>query len=108
MDKSSIYLQTKNNDIELKIEDIQNIQVFKIITEGNPGAVSVMLKLHETQQEDDILIFINKILNQNITGARLWYIYKNECNLSIDEVLSKDLTPFTDDYFYEKFEKYIR
>jgi hypothetical protein len=108
MDKSSIYLQLKNNDIVLKIEDIQNIQVFKIITEGNPGAVSVLTELYKTQQDDDILIFINKILKQNITGTRLWYIYKNECGCNLLNLLSKDLTPFSDDYFYEKFEKYIK
>jgi hypothetical protein len=108
MDKSSIYSQTENNDIVFKIEDVQNIQVFKIITGGNPGSVTIMTEIYKTQQDEDILIFINKILKQNITGARLWYIYKNECNLNIHELLSKDLTPFTDDYFYDKFEKYIK
>jgi hypothetical protein len=108
MDELSIYSQIEKYDFVFKIEDIKNIHVLKIITEGNPGSVTVMLQIYKTQQDHDILLFINKIWKQKIIGARLWYIYKNECNLNIDELLSKDLMIFTDDYFYEKFEKYIK
>ena len=48
--------------------------------------------------------FYKKLIDNKITGSRLWYIYKNECFKDIDELISKDLTPFTDSYFYEKFD----
>ena len=107
MDELSIYSRIEKVDFIYKTEDIKNNNVLKIITNGNPGSVTIMLQIYKTQQDDDILVFINKIWKQKIIGTRLWYIYKNECNLDIDELLSKDLTPFTDDYFYEKFERYI-
>jgi hypothetical protein len=107
MDELSIYSQIEKDDFMFKTENIKNIHVLKIITEGNPGSVTVMLEIYKTQQDDDILVFINQIWKQKIIGARLWYIYKNKCNLNIDELLSKDLTPFSDDYFNEKFEKYL-
>lgn len=102
------YLRMQSDsNFQFKIEDIQNVEVFSIITEGNPGSVTVMLEIYKTQQDADILTFINKIWKQKITGARLWYIYKNECNRNMEELLSKDLTPFDNDYFYEKLERYI-
>lgn len=85
----------------------KNIETISIITEGNPGTISIMLEICKTQKKDDIVAFINKIWKQNIKGARLWYIYKNECNHNIVELLSKDLSKFNDDYFYENFEKYF-
>ncbi len=107
MDKSSIYSQIYEDDFEFKIDNIQSLEVLSLITKGNPGSVTVMLEIYKTQQNEDIAIFLNKIWKHKIVGARLWYIYKNECNYSITELLSKDLTLFTDDYFYEKFEKFI-
>lgn len=104
MDELNIHLDTS---FEFKIEDINNIETFRSITKGNPGSVSVMLEIYKTQQGEDILTFLNKVWKQQIIGARLWYIYKNECNLSIHALLSKDLSPFTNEYFYDKFEKYI-
>lgn len=107
MDALSIYSRIEKDDFAFKLEDIQTLQVLKIITSGNPGSVTVMLEIYKTQQDEDIVLFLNKLWKQKIIGARLWYIYKNECNQNIIELLSKDLTPFTDNYFYENFEKYI-
>lgn len=107
MEDFSIFTRISNDNFEFKIEDVENISVLSLITEGNPGSVSVMLELYRTRQSDEIVLFLNKIWKQKITGARLWYIYKNECNHNSSELLSKDLTSFTNDYFYEKFEKYI-
>jgi len=103
----SIYSRIEKDEFAFKIEDIQKIEVFCIITEGNPGAVAVMLKIYETQQDEDIVTFLNKIWKQKIIGTRLWYIYKNEVNQNVEELLSKNLTPFTNCYFYDKFEKYL-
>jgi len=107
MDEVSLYSRIEKDDFVFKIDDVENILVLTLITEGNPGSVTVMLELYKTRQGDEIAIFLNKIWKQKITGTRLWYIYKNECNNNISELLSKDLTPFTDDYFYEKIEKYL-
>ena len=40
MDELSIYSQIEKDDFMFKTEDIQNIHVLKIITEGNPGYVT--------------------------------------------------------------------
>ena len=75
------------------------------ITEGNPGAHTVMYQLMTAGYEPEFLYeFYKKLIDNKITGSRLWYIYKNECFKDIDELISKDLTPFTDSYFYEKFD----
>jgi hypothetical protein len=107
MDELNIYSRIKNDDFEFKIMDINKIDILSILTGGNPGSVRVMLEIYKTYQEEEICVFINKIWKKQIIGTRLWYIYKNECNHNISQLLSKDLTPFTKEYFYEKFEKYI-
>ncbi len=107
MDELNIYSRIENDDFEFKIIDISKIETLGILTGGNPGSVSVMLEIYKTYQEEEICVFINKIWKQQIIGARLWYIYKNECNRNIEELLSKDLTQFDNHYFYEKFERYI-
>lgn len=107
MDELSIHLRIQKDDCVFKIDDVENIEVLSLITEGNPGSITVMLELYKTHQGEEVAVFLNKIWKHKITGARLWYIYKNECSHSITELLSKDLTPFTNHYFYEKFEKYI-
>lgn len=76
------------------------------ITEGNPGAHTVMHQLMTAGYEPEFLNdFCKKIIEHKITGSRLWYVYKNECFKDIDELTSKDLTEFNDKYFYEKYEK---
>lgn len=107
MNDYSIYSQIQKDDFAFKIDDVENIIILTLITEGNPGSVTVMLELYKTRQSDEIVLFLNKIWKQKITGPRLWYIYKNECNRNVGELLSKDLSPFDDNYFYEKYERYI-
>jgi prolipoprotein diacylglyceryltransferase len=88
-------------------ENIQDFEIFCILSGRNPGACSVLMCLFKNIESEKLNDFFIKILNKEIVGARLWYIYKNECNENINELIDKDLTPFTDFYFYEKFEKYI-
>lgn len=107
MNNSSIYMPNLEDKIEFTSNNIQSLQTLSLITNGNPGSVTVMLELYRTHEDDEILLFLNKIWKHKILGARLWYIYKNECKYNIKHLLSKDLTLFTDDYFYEKFEKFI-
>jgi hypothetical protein len=102
-----------NTNLNLSIDEniTENNTLFYILSDGNPGAVSILSKLikeNEKEKEIDILKqFFIKIYQHQIIGARLWYIYKNECNKDINELLNKDLTPFTNEYFYKKFERYI-
>jgi hypothetical protein len=101
----------ENNYLNLSIDknNRENILLFYILSDGNPGASTILSKLiKEKEKEIDTLKqFFIKIYKHQIVGARLWYIYKNECNKDINELLNKDLTPFTNEYFYEKFERYI-
>ena len=86
---------------------VQEFQVFRVLSGGNPGACNVLFELLENIDSKNLDDFFVKILNKEIVGSRLWYIYKNECNNNINELIDKDLTQFNDAYFYEKFEKYI-
>ena len=107
MDELNIYLRIQDPDFEFRINDIMNLGAVMLITEGNPGALSVMSELYRTYQTYEIIEFVNKIWIRKITGSRLWYIYKNECICNISELLSKDLSPFTNEYFWDNFEKYF-
>lgn len=107
MDELNIFSRSENDDFEFKITDISRIETLNIITECNPGAVTVILEIYKNIDENDILLFFNKIWKLKIVGARLWYIYKNECNRNINELLSKDLTIFNNEYFHKNFERYI-
>jgi hypothetical protein len=76
---------------EFTIEDIHTEEIVRKITRYyngyHPGAAEVMREIYKTQQDEDILIFLNKIWKPRITGLYLWYIYKNECNCTIQELL---------------------
>lgn len=89
--------------------NINDISLLYILSEGNPGALSVLLQITKEKEKEIDLIknFFIKIYQHKIVGARLWYIYKNEFNKNIDQLINRDLTPFTDKYFWDKFEKHI-
>lgn len=98
----------ETNDEQL----IDSVLVLYTLGEGNPGAYTVVSKLYKCIEEDEnksntVMEFIKNVLMRNITGARLWYIYKNEAAFDINSLLQLDLTKFNDTYFYDKFEKYI-
>lgn len=62
----------------------------KIITlcNGNPGALSVFRIIIDKYQDklDNIIL---KLENNNITGSRIWIIYK-ECDKNIDLFIEFD------------------
>lgn len=94
-------------DIKPSKEDVENFELLSVLTQNNPGACNIVIELIKNIEGEELSIFFNKIIIKNILGARLWYIYKNECNHNIRQLVEKDLTPFNDKYFYEKFEKFI-
>lgn len=80
--------------------------------EGNPGAYTIVAKLFEIIESDEtkhymIMDFIEDLMDKKIVGARLWYIYKNEAKLNINNLLTINLDEFTEEYFHNKFEKYL-
>lgn len=86
--------------------------VMLVLGDGNPGAYTVVSKLFEVIEQDEtknylIMNFISSLMEKNIVGARLWYIYKNESKFDINKFINLNLKPYTNEYFYEKFEKYI-
>lgn len=103
-------IYNSDNDYEsLLFQNLEkdNILLLCVLSKGNPGATTVLINLLKEIQDIDILRdILKKIWKLNIVGSRLWYIYKNECNQNINKLINIDLKQFTDDYFYEKFEKY--
>ena len=80
---------------------------------SNPGACTVVSKLFEIIETDQtkndlVMNIIKNLLDKNIIGPRLWYIFKNEAKKNINELFIINLDQFTDEYFYEKFEKYTQ
>jgi hypothetical protein len=107
MNESNIYMRYLSPNFQIRMEELNNNDVLTILTECNPGTNRVVLELYNIEDKNLILDFINKLFKQNITGARLWYIYKNECNQRILDLLSVDLTMFTTEYFYKNLERYF-
>lgn len=77
--------------------------IFYILSDGKIGAFTILLNLQNEIQVPKLIPFLKNIWIKKIIGDRLSYIYKNECNESIYKLLKKDLTPFDDIYFHEKF-----
>lgn len=92
-----------NGVIGISKENEENYKrkfIFRVLSGGNEKVCSILLELIENIEETKLEDFFIKILEKHITGERLWYIYKNECNRNINELIQKDLTPFTDAYFH--------
>ncbi len=104
--------QSDNIKMEELLEYSDSKLIMLALGDGNPGAYKVVVELFKVLELDEtkeklITDFIKNLLTRDIVGARLWYIYKNEAKLNINELLNSNLDLFTTEYFYEKFEKYI-
>lgn len=89
-----------------------NMLILYALGDSNPGAYTVVSKLYEILEQNEtnnekVIAFITNLLELNICGARLWYIFKNEATTDVNKLITLDLTNFTDEYFYDRFEKYI-
>ena len=94
-------------------ESCNSILIMLALGGSNPGACTVVSKLFEIIENDQtkndlVMNIIQKLLNNNIIGSRLWYIFKNEAKKNINELFIINLDQFTNEYFYEKFEKYTQ
>ena len=83
--------------------DEEYFSIFYILSDGNIGAFTLLLTLQNEIDQSRLIPFLKNLWIKKIIGDRLWYIYKNECSESIHKLLKKDLSPFDDTYFYEKF-----
>jgi hypothetical protein len=105
--------QSKDFDIEELLQYSDTKLIMLALGDGNPGAYKVVVELFKVVELDEtkndtIMNLIKQLMSKNIIGARLWYIYKNEAKLNITNLLNISLDQFTDEYFYEKFEKYTK
>ena len=94
-------------------ESCNSILIMLALGGSNPGACTVVSKLFEIIENDQtkndlVMNIIQKLLNNNIIVSRLWYIFKNEAKKNINELFIINLDQFTNEYFYEKFEKYTQ
>ena len=76
--------------------------IFYILSDGKIGAFTILLNLQNEIEQLILVRFLKNLWTQKIIGGRLWYIYRNECNSDIQQLLKKDLTPFNDTYFFDK------
>ena len=105
--------QSKDFDIEDMSQYSDSQIIMLALGDSNPGAYTVVTKLFEIIESDEtksdlVIQLINNLLSKNIVGTRLWYIYKNEAKLDIHNLIYANLDQFTDEYFYEKFERYTK
>jgi hypothetical protein len=105
--------QYKGFDIEELLKYSDGKLIMLALSDGNPGAYKVVIELFKVVELDEttndtIMSLIKQLMIKNIIGTRLWYIYKNEAKLDINNLLCINLDEFTDEYFYEKFEKYTK
>jgi hypothetical protein len=105
--------QSDNFTIEELLQFSDSKLIMLALGDGNPGAYKVVVELFKVIELDEtknelIISLIKQLMSKNIVGARLWYIYKNEAKLDIHNLIYANLDQFTDEYFYEKFEKYTK
>ena len=71
------------------------------LTQFNYKAINVLSEMQKIYIDDNIMKeFYGKLLENNITGERLLYIYENECNNNVELLMDIDFSNFKDEYFY--------
>jgi hypothetical protein len=94
-------INEEQDNFEFRVEDLDmdNSQTLFLLSEGNPGTHKVLIALSNQFDATIIRPFYNNIWQRKLLGFRLWYLYKNVCCQNLTELLSLDLTPFTDEFF---------
>lgn len=76
----------------IKLDDTFKDSIFKVV-EGNPGAITVCMKLAELTPQidpDDIFGSMGNILSldaHGIYGSRIWMLFKDVCGESIPHMI---------------------
>ncbi len=69
---------------KLKPDDTLQETMFKM-SEGNPGALAVLIRM--LQKGEDGLIPILILDDMGIYGSKIWVGYKNDCGMDIDKYI---------------------
>jgi len=59
------------------------------MSEGNPGALSVLLQLMELDADGAGLMAILHLDDMNIRGSQIWIAYKDHCDQNIEVLAEK-------------------
>ena len=72
-----------------KIElSMKTIDVLMIMSESNPGAISVMSQILEKEPVKGIYILLS-LDDMNIRGSQIWIGYKDHCKENIETFIKK-------------------
>lgn len=58
------------------------------LSEGNPGAISVLTQIVTTVADSQIAPIFDEIEKQELTGPKLWIAYKDYGNEVVDQTVS--------------------
>lgn len=67
--------------IELTMDTMDTI---RIMSEGNPGAISVIMKLMENDPDKGIFKILD-LDDMNIRGSQIWVGYKDHCGQDLEK-----------------------
>ena len=66
--------------------DMSVVDVMMLMSEGNPGAISVMAEILKKDPANG-LMYILDLDDMNIRGTQIWVGYKDYCNQNLDEFM---------------------
>lgn len=84
-------------------------ELLAFISEGNPGALNVMMQMRESFGYGETMMQVLHIDDMNIRGCQIWVAYKDGCASDVtvlrDKILSRDqeLVDIVNEYHGEFF-----
>lgn len=82
--------------------EIINKEMIGLICAGLPGTCVIMAHIIQDYSTDKMVIFLKNIITNKIFGAKLYYVWKHECNKSYDELIDHNFDLYDDAYFLNK------
>lgn len=67
--------------------DASLIEVVQIMSEGNPGAIRVMVEILRKLLAEKGIALILALDDMNIRGTQIWIGYKDHCHENVDEFI---------------------
>ncbi len=58
------------------------------MSEGNPGAITVLSRVVTNVPKEQVKEIIAEIEKQQLTGSKLWVAYKDHCNSNVDQLVT--------------------